>query len=88
MSEKQSILLTVYSFWDTVPASARPATRSVRVNNLVRPFTEKGLRALLSETGTIEEHGFWMDSIKTHCFVTVRDIYALTIRVPGRCIFC
>jgi hypothetical protein len=54
-----------------VPASARPPSRSVRVNNLVRPFHEKALRALLSKTGTIEENGFWMDSIKTHCYVTV-----------------
>ncbi|GAQ83039.1 apoptotic chromatin condensation inducer in the nucleus [Klebsormidium nitens] len=57
-----------------VPASARPATRSVRVNNLVRPFTERALRALLSETGTIEENGFWMDSIKTHCFVMFKSV--------------
>ncbi|CEL99920.1 unnamed protein product [Vitrella brassicaformis CCMP3155] len=37
------------------------------IYGFVRPFTEKSVRSLLEETGTIRR--FWMDSIKTHCLV-------------------
>lgn len=49
------------------PSSAVPATAALRVDNLVRPFTENQLRQLLGQTGTIKD--MWMPSIKTHCFV-------------------
>ena len=39
--------------------------------NLVRPFTNNQLKALISKTGTIEENGFWINSIKSHCYVKV-----------------
>ncbi|KAL0273978.1 UNVERIFIED_CONTAM: hypothetical protein PYX00_006525 [Menopon gallinae] len=37
--------------------------------NLVRPFTIPQLRELLARTGTIAEDGFWIDKIKSRCFV-------------------
>lgn len=37
----------------------------------VRPFTLGQLKELLSRTGSLVEEGFWIDKIKSHCFVTV-----------------
>lgn len=37
----------------------------------VRPFTLGQLKELLNRTGTVVEEGFWIDKIKSHCFVTV-----------------
>lgn len=37
----------------------------------VRPFTLGQLKELLSRTGTLVEEGFWIDRIKSHCYVTV-----------------
>ncbi|CAL8376979.1 unnamed protein product [Boreogadus saida] len=42
----------------------------VHVSNLVRPFTLGQLKELLKRTGTVLEEGFWIDKIKSHCFVT------------------
>lgn len=40
-------------------------------NVQVRPFTLGQLKELLSRTGTLVEDGFWIDKIKSHCYVTV-----------------
>ncbi|XP_030285976.1 apoptotic chromatin condensation inducer 1b [Sparus aurata] len=42
----------------------------IHVTNLVRPFTLGQLKELLNRTGSIVEDGFWIDKIKSHCFVT------------------
>ncbi|XP_058480106.1 apoptotic chromatin condensation inducer 1b isoform X2 [Solea solea] len=42
----------------------------IHVTNLVRPFTLGQLKELLNRTGTVVEEGFWIDKIKSHCFVT------------------
>ncbi|XP_029581008.1 apoptotic chromatin condensation inducer in the nucleus isoform X2 [Salmo trutta] len=42
----------------------------VHLSNLVRPFTLGQLKELLSRTGTVLEDGFWIDKIKSHCYVT------------------
>ncbi|KAM4605423.1 uncharacterized protein acin1a [Polymixia lowei] len=42
----------------------------VHVSNLVRPFTLGQLKELLGRTGTLLEEGFWIDKIKSHCYVT------------------
>ncbi|KAJ3584619.1 hypothetical protein NHX12_015114 [Muraenolepis orangiensis] len=42
----------------------------VHVSNLVRPFTLGQLKELLGRTGTMLEEGFWIDKIKSHCYVT------------------
>lgn len=39
------------------------------ITNLVRPFTVLQLKSLLQRTGKIVENGFWMDKIKSKCFV-------------------
>lgn len=37
----------------------------------MRPFTLGQLKELLSRTGTLVDDGFWIDKIKSHCYVTV-----------------
>ncbi|XP_033227111.1 apoptotic chromatin condensation inducer in the nucleus isoform X2 [Belonocnema kinseyi] len=44
-------------------------TSILLIKNLVRPFTLTQIKELLSRTGTIVEGGFWMDRIKSKCFV-------------------
>lgn len=53
------------------PSPARhPPSRIVHLRNLVRPFTLNQLKELLSKTGTLIEGGFWIDKIKSKCYVT------------------
>ncbi|KAI1888632.1 hypothetical protein AGOR_G00187150 [Albula goreensis] len=55
------------------PSSLHPhgkTTNIVHVRNLVRPFTLVQLKELLNRTGTVVEEGFWIDKIKSHCYVT------------------
>ncbi|KPI93936.1 Apoptotic chromatin condensation inducer in the nucleus [Papilio xuthus] len=44
-------------------------TNILYITNLVRPFTLSQLRNLLQRTGRITENGFWIDRIKSKCFV-------------------
>ncbi|KAM4710369.1 apoptotic chromatin condensation inducer in the nucleus [Discoglossus pictus] len=46
----------------------------VHVCNLVRPFTLGQLKELLSRTGTLQEEHFWIDKIKSHCYVTYATV--------------
>ncbi|TRY57490.1 hypothetical protein DNTS_014235, partial [Danionella cerebrum] len=45
-------------------------SKIIHVCNLVRPFTLGQLKLLLNQTGTLVEEGFWIDKIKSHCYVT------------------
>ncbi|CAN4122233.1 unnamed protein product [Withania somnifera] len=51
-----------------VPKSSKTATNSLKIENFLRPFTLKAVQELLARTG--EVCYFWMDQIKTHCYVT------------------
>ncbi|KAL4199326.1 hypothetical protein AMTRI_Chr03g144390 [Amborella trichopoda] len=51
-----------------VPSSEKPATTSLRIDQFLCPFTLKTVQELLAKTGTVSK--FWMDHIKTHCYVT------------------
>ncbi|XP_017069751.2 apoptotic chromatin condensation inducer in the nucleus [Drosophila eugracilis] len=54
---------------DPSPARNR-ASHVLYITNLVRPFTVLQLKGLLARTGKIvEEDGFWIDRIKSKCFV-------------------
>ncbi|KAH9622048.1 hypothetical protein KSS87_020353 [Heliosperma pusillum] len=55
-----------------VPPSTKPATNSLRIDHFLRPFTLKAAQELLGKTGTVTS--FWMDQIKTHCYVTYSSI--------------
>lgn len=52
------------------PSPARHQTSNVLyITNLVRPFTLLQLKGLLARTGKILENGFWIDRIKSKCYV-------------------
>ncbi|VFQ77086.1 unnamed protein product [Cuscuta campestris] len=55
-----------------VPPSPKPATNSLRIDRFVRPFTLKAVQDLLGKTGTATS--FWMDNIKTHCYVSYSSV--------------
>jgi apoptotic chromatin condensation inducer in the nucleus len=55
-----------------VPPSQKPATTSLRIDRFVRPFTLKAVQELLGKTGSVQI--FWMDHIKTHCYVTFSSV--------------
>lgn len=50
------------------PAKHNPCS-ILYITNLVRPFTVLQLKSLLQRTGKIAEDGFWIDKIKSKCFV-------------------
>ncbi|XP_058825672.1 apoptotic chromatin condensation inducer in the nucleus [Topomyia yanbarensis] len=52
------------------PSPARHHSSNILyITNLVRPFTVLQLKGLLARTGKIVENGFWIDKIKSKCFV-------------------
>ncbi|XP_060198816.1 uncharacterized protein LOC132627471 [Lycium barbarum] len=55
-----------------VPKSSETATNSLKIENFLRPFTLKAVQELLGRTG--EVCSFWMDQIKTHCYVTYSSV--------------
>ncbi|KAL6523716.1 hypothetical protein OROGR_017319 [Orobanche gracilis] len=55
-----------------VPPSSKPPTNSLRIDRFLRPFTLKQVQELLGKTGTVA--GFWMDHIKTHCYVSYSSV--------------
>nr|GMC60151.1 apoptotic chromatin condensation inducer in the nucleus-like [Ipomoea batatas] len=55
-----------------VPPSPKPATNSLRIDRFLRPFTLKAVQELLGKTGTVTS--FWMDNIKTHCYVSYSSV--------------
>jgi hypothetical protein len=52
-----------------VPKSTKPESKCLLITNLQRPFSNSVLNELLSKTGSIKR--FWLDFIKTHCYVEV-----------------
>ncbi|KAJ8011770.1 hypothetical protein DPEC_G00061710 [Dallia pectoralis] len=71
--QKTSVSITID---DPVRSTKQPSpprsevSNIVHVSNLVRPFTLGQLKELLRRTGTILEETFWIDKIKSHCYVT------------------
>ncbi|KAG4154211.1 hypothetical protein ERO13_D03G044500v2 [Gossypium hirsutum] len=55
-----------------VPPSQNAPTTSLRIDHFLRPFTLKAAQELLGKTGTVTS--FWMDHIKTHCYVTYSSV--------------
>ncbi|GLU20416.1 hypothetical protein SLE2022_366190 [Rubroshorea leprosula] len=55
-----------------IPPSQKPPTTSLRIDHFLRPFTLKAVQELLGKTGNITS--FWMDQIKTHCYVTYSSV--------------
>ncbi|KAJ6916899.1 apoptotic chromatin condensation inducer in the nucleus-like [Populus alba x Populus x berolinensis] len=59
-----------------VPPSQKPVTNSLRIDRFLRPFTLKAVQELLGKTGSVTS--FWMDHIKTHCYVTYSSVEEAT----------
>ncbi|KAF8404538.1 hypothetical protein HHK36_009425 [Tetracentron sinense] len=59
-----------------VPPSPKPPTISLRIDRFLRPFTLKAVQELLGKTGNV--CNFWMDHIKTHCYVTYSSVEEAT----------
>lgn len=59
-----------------VPPPVTSPTVSLKIERFLRPFTIKALKELLSESGTIRY--FWIDQIKTHCYVTYSSVEEAT----------
>ncbi|XP_068725286.1 apoptotic chromatin condensation inducer in the nucleus-like [Montipora capricornis] len=60
---------------DNPPSPARfPESEALHVKNLVRPFTLNQLKDLLGKSGPIAEDGFWIDKIKSHCYVVYTNV--------------
>lgn len=57
------------------PSPAKgPESNIVHITGLTRPFTLPQLKELLGRTGTLQTDGFWIDSIKSHCYVAVSAV--------------
>ncbi|XP_057291399.1 apoptotic chromatin condensation inducer in the nucleus-like isoform X2 [Hydractinia symbiolongicarpus] len=50
------------------PAKNAPSCY-LHIENLVRPYTVNNLKGLIQKTGTIKDNKFWMNNIKSHCYV-------------------
>ena len=60
-----------------VPPSPKEPTNSLRIDRFLRPFTLKAVQELLGKTGNVTS--FWMDHIKTHCYVSVRPLLQILL---------
>ena len=57
------------------PVDPGQPTEALRVDNFVRPFVQKAAQKLVEEHGGgIAVKGFWMDSIKTHCYTVFESL--------------
>jgi len=54
--------------------TSKKATEVLFITNLVRPFTVPQLRELLARTGQIAQNGFYIDKIKSKCYVKYTDV--------------
>ncbi|KII69110.1 Apoptotic chromatin condensation inducer in the nucleus [Thelohanellus kitauei] len=79
-SEKQRIVGPV----EETVASTAPPNLYVHVSNLVRPFTIGDLQEFLSEGEGLDTDHFWIDSIKSHCYVKYKSIESAA-KVVERC---
>lgn len=74
MNEKKSQEDKMPSEEVHIPTPSLPVTESIYLSNLARPFTVVELTEKLTEHGKIEY--FWIDSVKSHCYVTVRSFFS------------
>lgn len=58
---------------DTADPEER-ATTTLRIDNFRRPFTLNAVKAFLRQCGAMVADGFWMNAIKTHCYVTYNTV--------------
>lgn len=65
---------------DKPPSPARHSVSCfLHISNLVRPFTVNQLKGLIQRTSKICENGFWINTIKSHCYVKVSRAHAFFV---------
>jgi len=62
-----------------VPKSTKPESCCLLITNLQRPFSNSALNELLNKDGKFKR--FWMDMVKSHCYVEVCKIYFNNSRI-------
>ncbi|XP_044276858.1 apoptotic chromatin condensation inducer in the nucleus [Varanus komodoensis] len=75
--QRSSVSITIDDPVRTAQAPSPPrgkVSSIVHICNLVRPFTLGQLKELLGRTGTLVEEAFWIDKIKSHCYVTYSTV--------------
>ena len=81
----RTIVITAEDPVDAGKRSLSPARRApsnvVHVTGLVRPYTLGQLKELLGRTGKLVHDGFWIDGIKSHCYVVVRTLFVSTVKL-------
>ncbi|KAG0006957.1 hypothetical protein BGZ65_001163 [Modicella reniformis] len=73
-SSKSSVTTVEEPTEDMPPLASLPSetTRALAITNFVRPLTVNQVKRMLSEFGEIQV--LWMDSIRTHCYVTFKEV--------------
>ena len=64
---------------EIVPEARNPVSTIVHVMRLTRPFTLLQLKGLLGKFGEIIDDEFWIDDIKSQCYVKVSEAIFLDI---------
>ena len=57
-----------------VTTTHEPPSEILYIRGLTRPFSLMQLKDLLSRYGKLVDGGFWLDKIKSQCFVTVTRV--------------
>jgi len=58
-----------------VTTTHEPPSEILYIRGLTRPFSLMQLKGLLTRYGTLVDREFWLDKIKSQCFVTVKIFY-------------
>jgi len=58
---------------EEVPPARNPVSTIVHIMRLTRPFTEGQLKAMLVNFGEIIHEEFWIDDIKSQCYVKYKE---------------
>jgi hypothetical protein len=59
-----------------VTTTHEPPSEILYIRGLTRPFSLMQLKGLLSRYGILVDGEFWLDKIKSQCFVTVNIFYS------------
>lgn len=65
-----------------------PVNRIIHIRCLTRPFTQKALHDLVGKFGSFDKNEFWIDGIKSHCFIKVRYCNCLLLLMWYNFLFC
>lgn len=82
----QKQLAAQQSFLPLMPNKVEHCVTVCYFSVQVRPFTLGQLKELLGRTGSVQEEGFWIDKIKSHCYVTVSHTPGLSFNVKNRAV--